>query len=203
MSNYEDPIEDVELPELIDLPVYREDYISQERVDELCKLAWKEQPYEIKRMVFHERDHEGPFDRESGYYKGMAIIIDFIREEEKAGRIEPISMIAMVDLTYEISRRIRLATGYEDYKPYGIPIADGPEGPFPSIGQFDNWLSGQRDKEPIEVGADGEKIYNQLCREHPEVMFSYAEERQRYLLGEAYVSRSAYYRKYLPKKTNK
>jgi hypothetical protein len=25
-------------PELMDLPVYREDFISQERVDELCKM---------------------------------------------------------------------------------------------------------------------------------------------------------------------
>jgi len=192
--------DDVEMPELIDLPVYREDYISQERVDELCKLVWKKQQHGIKTMVFHERDHEGPFDRNSDYFHGLGGITNFLRAEEKAGRIEPISMIAMVDLNYELSRRVRLATGYEDYEPYGEPIADGPEGPFPPISQLGSWLNGERDKEPVEVSPEREKVYNRLCKEHPEVVFANAEARQRYIyLDETHEFKDAYYRKHLPK----
>jgi len=198
-----DPIDDVELPELIDLPVYREDYISQERVDELCKLVWKERQYDIKTMVFHERDHEGPFDRNCDYFYALKEITNHLREEEKTGRIEPISMIAMVNLNYEISRRVRLATGYEDYKPYGKPIADGPQGPFPPIGQLDNWLNGRRDEDPAKISPDREAVYNKLCKEHPEVVFANAEARQRHIaLDETYEFIDAYYRKHLPEKGN-
>jgi len=194
--------DDVEMPELIDLPVYREDYISQERVDELCKLVWKEQQLGIKTMFYFQRtsDHVEPHERCPGYFNGMAKVEIFIREQEKAGRIEPISMIAMVDFEYELGRRIRIAGGYEDHKPFGKPIADGPEGPLPPAGQFGNWVNGWRDKEPAEVSPERKKVYNQLCKEHPEVVFADAEARQRYiLLGETYEFKDKYSREHLPK----
>ena len=90
-------------PELVHLPVYREDYISQQRVDELCELLWTDKAEPILKIARDEKYQFFPDEcRNAPFAKEMSRMTFHLRELEKEGKIEEISMIAMVDLVYEI-----------------------------------------------------------------------------------------------------
>jgi len=209
-----DPIDDIELPELVDLPVYREDYISQERVDELCRLVWQEKPDYIKQLVYQEK-LPFPNNRSSKFDEKIENIVYFLRDEENAGNVEAISLIGMVDLTYEIDRRIRHSLDLKDLKPIGKPIAPGPEGPFPEIGDLrfhifknekpEEWiLLSTKPKSEPEISPERNVIYQKLCKEHPEVVFSYGESIRLYFrTSEAYWLMRNYFKEHLSEDTPK
>lgn len=169
-----DPIDGIELPELVDLPVYRDDYISQKRVDELCRLIWELKPVFIRELVFEEK-LPFPNNRNSIFSRKMGRVIHFLRDEEKAGNIEPISMIGMVDLTYEITRRIRHVMGLEDIEPAGKPIAQGPKGPFPELIALPIYRNPRGEPQPTVTQEKADKFcaetYDVLIKNHPEVVF--------------------------------
>ncbi len=193
-----DPVENIELPELIDLPVYREDYISQKRVDELCKLVWDEKQDLLKELATAAR---GNFKENSGTVLARRIgkIIAFLREEESAEKIDPISMIGMVDFTFELLRRVCLGQGLEDVEPRGVQISETVKGPFPPVGELRNHIWGETDKEPKKYTPEKEALFYKLYDENPEVIFAATELERRWLrFGEPQWFLTNYFKKHLP-----
>lgn len=165
------------LPPLIDLPVYRDTYLSQERTDELCHYVWENYPDYIRDLV-------NVAERVPIYRTKFAKINDNLscrlRDDEKAGKIRQISLIGMVDLIFEIDRRIRKALDLPEIEVLWKPIAPGPEGPFPPL--IDLPLDSPLSKIPQEK-ADGLiwELYATLIRENPEAIFAQVEMTRRHL----------------------
>lgn len=173
--------QETELPSLIDLPVYRDTYLSQERTDELCRLLWQQRPDLIRALV--AREEVVPQDR-TMFARVTSRITEYFREEEKAGRIDAISLTGMVDLIYEIDRRVRKSLGLPAIPVRWKPIAPGPDGPFPP------WPDKpiHRVNGRAHVGMTQEKadrltpqIYAALIKESPEAIFAQAENERRHL----------------------
>lgn len=172
---------ETELPPLIDLPVYRDTYLSQERTDELCRLLWAQRPDLIRALV--EREEVVPQDR-TMFARVTKRIIHFFREEEKDGRIEPITMTGMVDLIYEVDRRVRHTLGLPAIPVRWRPIAPGPLGPFPPLPDKPIRLYGEKPKAGMtQEKADRltQELYRRLIDEMPEVIFSLVENERRHL----------------------
>jgi len=206
MSNK--PVEETEMPELIDLPVYREDYISQEQVDKACRLLWKEKPYYVQDLIDEERGgrRDNPIQIH-GMHRVMSRLGYFFREKEESGELNKISYTGMVDLIYETERRVRIAIGLDDFKPIGHPIAPTPHGPFPEIGDVKYHVlkdephireySDYDNKTKPEIPPERNVIYHKLCKEHPEIVFAYAEGIRRYQAGELRRFMDRYFKEHL------
>jgi hypothetical protein len=185
------PGKSIKKPELIDLPVYRDKFISQQRVDELYKLFWNadsditirdlaEEHLMDRRFNISYHDHiESVFDR----------ITKFFREKEKGGEIEPLSYIAMVDLLYEIDRRVRISSSMDDFMPQGHPDVPTPDSDRPAMDSsyyevFKNiepYKNSGRFKSGPTEGAKKHKVWGKLLKEHPEVIFASIEASRRYI----------------------
>jgi hypothetical protein len=166
-----------ELPPLIDLPVYRDTYLSQERTDELCRLLWAQCPDQI-RVIANNIKHD-PIVR-GDTPKMMGKLCSLLRKKEAAGEVDPISLTAMVDLMHEVDRRIHIALGVPEIKAVNNPIAQTPYGPFPPLMDL-----------PVEVVASTGKprhgvtqeqadrltreLYETLKASDPEVIFAAVE----------------------------
>jgi hypothetical protein len=171
-----------ELPPLIDLPVYRGTYMSQQRTDELCRLLWQQRPDLIRALV--EREEVVPQDR-TMFARVTSRITEYFREEEKAGRIEAISLTSMVDLIYEIDRRVRQSLGLPAIPVRWKPIAPGPDGPFPPWPDKPIYSSpeGNTFQGLTQEKADRltPQIYAALIKECPEAIFAQVENERRHL----------------------
>jgi len=186
-------VEKTEMPELIDLPVYREDYISQEQVDKACMLLWKDAPYYVQDLVDEERTSRRDNPTQiHGMMRLLGRLGCFFREKEESGELNKLSYTSVVDLIYETERRVRIAIGLDDFKPIGYPIAPTPEGPFPENG--DTYYHVLKDEEhykefpsyktaPADLPPERHIIYQKLCKEYPEIVFARAEAIRRYQNG--------------------
>lgn len=174
--------QETELPPLIDLPVYRDTYLSQARTDELCRLLWEQRPDLIRALV--EREEVVPQDR-TMFRRVTSRITNYFREEEKAGRIESVSLTGMVDLIYEIDRRVRQSLGLPAIPVRWKPIAPGPDGPFPPWPDKPIYRSpkGSTFKGLTQEKADRltPQIYAALVKESPEAIYANVENERRHL----------------------
>lgn len=171
-----------ELPPLIDLPVYRDTYLSQERTDELCRLLWEQRPDLIRALVAEEE--VVPKDR-TMFARVTSRITNYFRDEERAGRIDAISLTGMVDLIYEIDRRVRKSLGLPAIPVRWKPVAPGPDGPFPPWPDKAIYRTptGNTGKGLTQEKADRltPLIYDALITERPEALFAQAENERRHL----------------------
>lgn len=174
MTNESQP---TELPPLIDLPVYRDTYLSQERTDELCRLVWEHCPDQLRVIASEIKCNA--LDR--GYIpKMMGKLGSFLRKEEAAGNIEPISLTAMVDLMHEIDRRLHKALGVPEIEVVKYPIAPTPHGPFPSLIDTPVLLLPSTGTPLFGVTQEQadrltRELYEKLKAEDPEVIFAAVE----------------------------
>lgn len=183
MSENDKPENDELFPKLLHIPVYREDYISQERVDALCELLWTEKQEQIIDLVDIEKNKSFPdSSRGSPFPELMDDIASYLHDLEDQGKIDKISMIAMIDLSYEITCRIRHMLSLENIPPQGKPIAESPEEPFPVLIDLpvDNTLRGVTQELADEFSH---KMYDLLNNEHPMVLYSFCEAERRYLFS--------------------
>ena len=173
------------MPDLIDLSVYRETYLSQKRTDELCALIWDDRPDLIVRLVGNVRSFEFPLDRDAYLTKPNAAIIAHLRKKEKTGDIEQISMTGMIDFLYELDRRIRKIEGKSEIEVIGDPIAPSPHGPFPELIIVPIYRNkeGHPSKGMTQELADRlcPRIYEHFLENDPEVIFAYCEMNRRHL----------------------
>jgi hypothetical protein len=166
-----------ELPPLIDLPVYRDTYLSQERTDELCRYVWALYPDSV-RVIAGEIARNA---LERGKIpKAMDNLSCYLREDEAAGKIGQISLTAMVDLMHEIDRRIHKALGHAEIEVVKYPIAPTPYGPFPPLIDLPVHVlpsTGQPFHGVTQEKADRltHELYEKLKKEDPEVIFASVE----------------------------
>ena len=184
-----------DIPELVDLPIYRDDYISQQQVNLLCRILWDENPSFVRDLISDERNgSRGNPNKIFAMRKLFGNICLFFRRIEKdSPNIDKISYVGMVDLVYEVERRIRKAIGVSDFSPIGQPIASSPEGSFPESGDMFFYILKDEDEYKERFDGSGDprqknypqwnRIYQQLCKEHPEVVFAFAEGIRRYQSG--------------------
>jgi hypothetical protein len=198
------------MPDLIELPVYRDDFISQQRVDELCKFLWNAESWRIKQLILaiDDSEHHHRFDTETmrDIAWEMRKIRIYLREEASKGAIDPLSDLQMCDFLYEVERRLRVFGGYKEFEPAGKPLAPTPQGPFPEHGDiaqhifegteeahFAHWPT----TEVATYSPQRMVNYKALCEEHPEKLFAYGEEFRR---GRAETDVSDFVEKALNKK---
>lgn len=117
------------LKPLPNLPVLREDFCSQEMVDEITKYLEKEQMDNLLRLWAEEDTI-----RISVYYTRLDEAIVGPVQDEASKLIDvPTTLIGMVDLCYEISRRLRKAYNLPDVSPIGNSITPSIEAPYPEL----------------------------------------------------------------------
>lgn len=169
-----------DLPELVSLQVHRDTYLSQQRTDELCMLLWKKYP-ELVGLLAHEAKYPFPDCRIGRFRSLIEELHIFFREEEKEGNIESLSLIQMVDLSWEVDRRIRKGIGVEEAPICGSSFIVDPSGPFPE------WPEGKMSSYPAkgmtqELSDElSKKIYEYLVENQPEVLFAMTENDRRVL----------------------
>jgi hypothetical protein len=177
---------------LIDLTVYREDFISQKRVDDLCKMLWDVAPGWVEDLCVVE-DEEQSYSRFAHPTNwNVDTVLIHIREWfyrlGAKGVIDELSDLQMCDLVYELERRVRIGVGIDDFKPAGQRLAPTPEGPFPEhgdiihhvlVGDIAYNIYAARSDTPNTYPPQYMVNYKALCVEHPEKLFTYGEEVRR------------------------
>ncbi len=116
------------VPEYVSLAVLREDYCDQETVDAALQLLWKEKPAFLQ--VQGHLEYKGI---DQPYLMELAQIVDFFKQEAKDKVSIPQTRLGMLDLIFELSRRLRKSLGLEDRKIMGKPLAESIESPMPSL----------------------------------------------------------------------
>lgn len=172
-------------PKLVDLPVYRSTYLDQQRVNELCALLWKERPDLVAGIA--ESTGSELADRDVDTFADINMhVIAFFQEKIQSKNTDPISMTGMVDLIFEIDRRIRKALGFTEIQIIGNSIADSPLGPYPSVVSVPVRTSPEniapfRGLTHEKLDRLTQQAYNLLISENPEVIFAFVELLRRHL----------------------
>lgn len=120
------------LPPLVELPVYRGIYCSQEMTDKILRHLWEKKP-ELVRGLVSEEMRPLPDGHDDMHGKACERIIVYLREKASEDIDIPPSRLGMLDLLYELSRRLRKGLGLAEVPVFGKPLASGPEGPFPVL----------------------------------------------------------------------
>lgn len=139
MSQPKTPAEILLLP---DIPVYQDIYCSQELTDRLCRYMCENRPEFVQELIEQEKL---PFpDNRDGLHGKYCNHIEFyLRDEAKEGRVPELSMLGMIDLIYEIDRRVRNSLGLFDIPVVGASLAPTPDGPFPKLIDKPIWRNAQ------------------------------------------------------------
>lgn len=158
---------------LPELPVIRHAYCSKETVD--AAVSWLSS--ERSDLLMKLLDEETAI-RNIMYYEAIAKIMNVLRKEAGAQIDVPQTELGMVDLLYEISRRLRKAYGLTDIPPRGKPLAPSPNGPFPPM------LAVKVSQRNEERGATQEIVDTVLADfydQRPDLWFVASEAAQRNL----------------------
>jgi hypothetical protein len=95
----------------------------------------------------------------------------------------------MVDLLYEIDRRVRISCGFDDYLPIGHPRIPSTDGKYPALDspyyealKKEKYFKINRFyKDGPLAAAKNDKAFNKMCKETPDVVFILAEAIRRNL----------------------
>ncbi len=151
----------------------RHAYCSKEIVDAAVRWLHGNRPDLLKKLLDEET-----VIRNIIYYKVMGGIMHALRVEAK-GQIEiPQNELGMIDLLYEISRRLRNAYELSNIPPRGKPLAPSPNGPFPPM------LAVKISQRNEERGATQDIVDTVLADfydQRPDLWFAASEAAQRNL----------------------
>lgn len=159
-----------QLPPLPSLPVLRGVYCSQEVTDNVLQYLWNKVPEFV--LVLLRREHS---DFDQTYLMDLARIVDFLRKEACKDISVPESHLGMVDLLFELSRRLRKIRGISEYRIKGHPLIKSPDEPWPEL----PWL-------PIELLPNGrirygvtqeiaDRVIADAYKKRPDLFFEFAE----------------------------
>jgi hypothetical protein len=110
------------------LKVVRETYCSQEMTDKCVDFLWERAPDKILRIIKEEN-----YPRNADYFRAMTGAVEFLRQEASKEMDVPQTHLGLLDLSFELTRRIRKGHDFPEIKVEGKPLAPGPEGPFPPL----------------------------------------------------------------------
>lgn len=177
-----------DLPPLPELPVIRDTYCSQEMTDVLVRHLQEERPDLIAELVRQER-RGLPDGHDDLHGKRYGDVIEYLRAQAGDSFHVPPTRIGMLDLLYELSRRIRKALNLQEIPVFGKPLAPGPEGPFPPLVQ-----------QPVRVVKNPEhqlpqelvdRVVHAAYEQAPNIFYDFAEQMRR--LMRSYEISQAFY----------
>lgn len=116
------------LPELLEYPVIREKYCNQKMTDTALEYLWLKRPDRVRIQGALE-----PKNYDSVYVMELAVIVDFFRNEASTEIDIPQTRLGMLDLLFELSRRLRLALNIPEWELKGKPLAESPDDPMPAL----------------------------------------------------------------------
>ncbi len=169
-----------ELPALIDLPVYQETYCDQRLTDHLCRYVWQNKP-EFVRSLAEQEMLPFPDNRDAMLGRACERIEYYLKDEAKEGRAPELSMLGMIDLIYEIDRRVRKGLGLFNIPVVGTALAASPEGPFPELIKSDVLYSAKIPPKAKQNCID-EYIFDFYKKNTP-LCYAYCEASRRLLRG--------------------
>ncbi|MGM0421615.1 MAG: hypothetical protein ACQEQL_00795 [Pseudomonadota bacterium] len=121
-----------ELPPLIELQVYQETYCDQQMTDTILQFLWETKPDLIAEIAWLEERFLS-HGHDAAYMEKCGSISEYLTKEAAHKITRPDTRLGMLDLYYEMSRRIRKAKGLVEIPVLGKPLAPQPEGPFPAL----------------------------------------------------------------------
>jgi len=153
------------LKELPRLPVIRKEYCSQKITDDAIDYLFEHHPDLLLRIV----EDENP-NRVGTHYEAYQKAIYTLQKSEDV--IIPDHDIALIDIAYELSRRIRIAYGMNEIEVQGRPLAPSIEGPYPElikkpIGRYTK-KDGFTQKKVDSILEDFYQANHKLCYVHSE-----------------------------------
>lgn len=116
------------LPDLLNSPVLREQYCNQKMTDTALEYLWLKRPDRVRIQGALE-----PKNYDSVYVMELAVIVDFFRKEAINEIAIPETRLGMLDLLFELSRRLRLALDIPEWELRGRPLAETPDAPLPPL----------------------------------------------------------------------
>ncbi len=166
----------VPTPELKPLPplkVIRETYCSQEMTDSCIDYLVKNYPQRVLALLDEEK-----VNREVLYYK-IASNIAYILKDEVGKSIDvPQTHLGLIDLVYELSRRLRRAYDLPEILPQGKPIAPTPDGPFPELIKIE---IGPVQKKLGITQEVADRLLGRIYEQRPDLWYAMAEGARRNL----------------------
>lgn len=130
------------------LPIEQDLYVSQEQVDQLIDYMIETQPVYMRQVV------DDDVGEKRGGFHYMAYCDVIYNAKKAAGDTQPFpeTDLGLIDLAYELSRRIRKAYGAPEYLTVGQPLAPTPEGPYPDFPEID--VERAKQQEELDISDD-------------------------------------------------
>jgi hypothetical protein len=168
----------LELPLLVNLPVYQEIHCSQQLTDQLCAYVWEHKPEFIKELAENET-FPFPNNRDFHFTEACNSIKRYLENQAQKNVLPKLSMLGMIDFIYEIDRRVRKALNLFDIPVVGKPLAISPEGPFQPLINLeiqDSTLS-------ILAQKDIDNYVSLLYSRAHKIVYALCEDKRRLLRG--------------------
>lgn len=118
----------VTLPPLPELQVIRETWCSQAATDAVLSYLWRHAPHLVQRQLKLEH-----LNYDQTYLMELSHIIDFFTKVAAKEVDVPTTHLGMLDLLFELSRRLRVAASLPEWHIRGKPLSDGPQDQMPKM----------------------------------------------------------------------
>lgn len=164
------------LPKLPKLPVIRDTYCSQEMTDKLVSYLCQKRP-DLVKLVFEQEKRPLPEGRDELYAKAYGNIIEYLRDLADHSVLIPESRLGMLDLLYELSRRIRSDLNLVPVLIIGNPLAPSPDGPFPDLPSSKIKIVKNPDHQLSQDEVN--EVVSRAYTEHPEIFYEFSEQARR------------------------
>lgn len=166
----------LKISQLIDLSVYRDVYCDQETTDKALRHLCSARPDLVQELA--EQEMRGlPDGRDALYGKKCGNIIHYFRQDAPQDELLDISRLGMLDLLYELSRRLRRVLGLLEIPVLGEPLVDAPNDKLPQIVQTKVWTS-STGKQPVSQEF-ADRALAEFFEKYPALVFEVSEQQRR------------------------
>ena len=162
-----------ELPPLPQLPVIRAENCDQEMTDKALAFLWEKAPALVSQQLALE-----PSNFDQAYLTQLKRIIDVLQKNSPEFVELPKARIGMLDLLFELSRRLRVAAGLPEWEIKGKPLYDPATRPMLKLPRT---IAEEKPAKSIfYVPQDViDRIINSATMKEPELFYDYAESLRR------------------------
>lgn len=174
------PSKEAPIPLLPDLKVIRDSYCNQTITDKVIRSLQKKRPDLIADIAF---EINKPSNYRVGgrlanplYQRRAQAICDYLKDESSKEIESPATNLGLIDLIFELSRRIAKVYDLPDLDFFGTSIAEGPDHPLLPLAPPSN--------HPDSEGVTSElrdRIVALIYERAPRLFYELAEERIRQL----------------------
>lgn len=159
-----------ELPPLVDLPVIRDTYCSQEMTDRALMYLWEKEPELVRAQGKVEQ-----INYDAAYVMELGRIVEFFQKATNSGIKIPITRLGMLDLVFELSRRLRKALEIPEYEIKGRSFAKSPEDSMPDLPALPIQLL-KNGKPPFDLTQEVvDRIIAATYKKRPDLFYEFSE----------------------------